>query len=149
MVAKKIDDVFAIPSFDPAKITDSMREFAEKGAVQSKEAFAKMKTAAEDASKTVEVTMETAKAGSVELGMKAIDTLRTNTETAFAHLEALMGVKTMAELFELQTSFVRKSYETAVEQAKSMQEASKKIAEDLAKPGKEAAEKAMSAFKAA
>lgn len=149
MATKKIEDVFAIPAFNPAKIQDSVRDFAEKGAAQSKEAYAKMKTAAEDASKTVEATLETAKAGSVELGNHVINTLRANTETTFAHFEAVMGVKSVAELFELQSAFVRKSYETAVEQTKAIQEASKKVAEDLVKPGKEAAEKAMAAFKAA
>ncbi len=36
-----------------------------------------------------------------------------------------------------------------VEQAKSIQETTKKVAEKLAKPAKDAAEKAMSSFKAA
>ncbi|MEN9894986.1 MAG: hypothetical protein RIR97_838 [Pseudomonadota bacterium] len=149
MATKKNDDVFAIPSFDPAKISDSVRDFAEKGAAQSKEAYAKMKSAAEDASKTVEATLETAKTGSVELGTHLLNTVRANTETAFSHFEAVMGVKSVAELVELQTAFARKSYETAVEQTKAIQEASKKVAEELVKPGKEAAEKAMAAFKAA
>jgi hypothetical protein len=51
MATKKTDDVFSLSSFDPAKFTDSFRDFAEKGAVQSKEAYAKMKTAAEEATK--------------------------------------------------------------------------------------------------
>ncbi len=149
MAAKKTDDVFAMPSFDASKMTDSIREFAEKGAAQSKEAYAKIKTVAEDASKTVEETMKSAQAGSVELGLKVIETARTNTDNALTHIEAMMGVKTVAELFELQTAFVRKQYEVAMEQAKSMQEIVKTVSETVAKPGKAAVEKTMSAFKAA
>ena len=148
MATKKTDDVFSIASIDPSKLSESFREFAEKGATQTKEAYAKMKEAAEDATKTVEATLESAQAGSVELGLKAIEALRTNAENSLSHMEALLGVKSVAELFELQTSFLRKQAEVAVEQAKSLQETSKKVAEKVAAPGKSAAEKAMKSFKA-
>jgi len=148
MATKKTDDVFSIASIDPAKLSESFRDFAEKGAAQTKEAYAKMKEAAEDATKTVEATLESAQAGSVELGLKAIDALRTNAENSLSHMEALLGVKSVAELFELQTAFLRKQAEVAVEQAKSLQETSKKVAEKVTAPGKSAAEKAMKSFKA-
>ncbi|WP_411037025.1 phasin [Shinella sp. BYT-45] len=147
MATKKTDDVFSIASIDPAKLSESFREFAEKGAAQTKEAYAKMKEAAEDATKTVEATLESAQAGSVELGLKAIEALRTNAENSLSHMEALLGVKSVSELFELQTAFLRKQAEVAVEQAKTLQETSKKVAEKVAAPGKSAAEKAMKSFK--
>ena len=147
MAAKKTDDVFSIASIDPAKFSESFRDFAEKGAAQTKEAYAKVKEAAEDATKTVEATLESAQAGSVELGLKAIEALRTNAENSLSHMEALLGVKSVAELFELQTAFLRKQAEVAVEQAKGLQETSKKVAEKVSAPGKSAAEKAMKSFK--
>lgn len=142
-------DIFSFSTFDPSKLQESFRDFAEKGAAQSKEAYAKMKSATEEATKTVEATVQTAQAGTVELGLKAIDALRTNTEHSLSHLEALLGVKSVAELFELQTSFIRKQAEVTIEQAKAIQETAKKVAESVAKPGKEAAEKVASSFKAA
>ncbi|AJD40145.1 phasin [Rhizobium mongolense] len=145
----KIDDVFSMSSFDPSKFAESFRDFAEKGAQQSREAYAKMKAAGEDAGKTLEATVQTAQAGTVEIGLKAIDALRTNAENSLSHMEALLGVKSIAELVELQTAFLRKQAELTVEQAKSMQETSKQVAEKLAKPSKEAAEKVMASFKAA
>jgi phasin len=149
MATVKRDDVFSIAAFDPAKFSESFRDFAEQGAKQSKDAFAKMKTAAEDATKTVQSTMQTAQAGSVELGLKAIDALRTNAENSLSHMEALLGVKSVAEFFELQTAFIRKQAEVTAEQAKSIQETSSKVVETLTKPAKAAAEKAMASFKAA
>ena len=149
MATKKTDDVFSIASIDPAKLSESFREFAEKGASQTKEAYAKMKEAAEDATKTVEATLESAQAGSVELGLKAIEALRTNAENSLSHMEALLGVKSVSELFELQTSFLRKQAELSAEQAKTIQETTKQVAEKLAKPSREAAEKVMASFKAA
>ncbi|MCY1664649.1 phasin [Rhizobium sp. SL86] len=148
-MAYRTDDIFSFSAFDPAKMTDSLREFAEKGAAQSREAFTKMKTAAEEATKTVEATMQTAQAGTVELGLKAIDAMRTNADLSLSHMEALLGVKSVAELIELQTGFVRKQAETTVEQAKAMQEAARKLAEEVSKPGREAAEKVMTTFKPA
>jgi phasin len=147
MAVKKTEDAFSIPSFDPSKFTESFREFAEKGSAKTKEALSKVKEATEEAGKTVEATFTNAQAGSAEFGKKAIDMLRANTESSYAHFEALLGVKSVTELFELQTGFIRKQAELAVEQAKSLSETSKKVAEQIAKPGKDAAEKAMSSFK--
>ncbi len=151
MAANTTKDAFSFSAtaFDPAKVTETFRDFAEKGAAQSKDAYAKMKTATEEATKTVETTLQTAQAGTVELGLKAIDALRTNAEMSLSHMEALLGVKSIAELVELQTSFIRKQAEVTVEQAKAMQEAAKKVADTVVKPGKEAAEKVMSTFKVA
>lgn len=148
-MAAYTNDVFSFSAFDPSKFSEGFRDFAEKGAYQSKEAYAKMKVAAEEASKTVEATMQTAQAGTVELGLKAIDAMRTNAEMSLTHMESLLGVKSVAELVELQTAFIRKQAEVTVEQAKSIQDVAKKVAETVAKPGKDAAEKAMSTFKAA
>lgn len=146
-MAYRTDDVFSFSSFDPSRMTDGLREFAEKGATQSREAFTKMKDAAEEATKVVETTMQTAQSASVELGLKAIDAVRTNTELSLTHMEALMGVKSVAQFIELQTSFFRKQAEVVVEQAKAMQETARKVTEEVAKPAKDAAEKAMSNLK--
>ena len=151
MATKKTaaEDVFAFAAFDPAKLTETYRDFTEKGVAQSRDAYAKMKTAAEDATKTVEQTMESAQAGTVELGLKAIDTVRTNADNSLSHAEALLSVKTVSELFELQTAFVRAQAENAIEQVKDLQEAARKVAEDVTKPGKAAYDKASKTFKAA
>jgi phasin len=141
------DDVFSFTAFDPSKLSDNFRDFAEKSSVKTKEALAKVKEATEEASKTVEATLQSAQAGTVELGMTAIGMIRSNTESSLAHLEALLGVKSVSELFELQTAYLRKQAEAAVEQAKAFTETSKKVAEEVSKPGKAAAEKAMSSFK--
>jgi phasin len=141
------DDVFSFQAFDPSKLSDNLRDLAEKGSVKTKETLAKVKEATEEASKTVEATLQSAQAGTVELGMTAIGMIRTNTESSLAHLEALLGVKSVSELFELQSGFFRKQAETAVEQVKALTEASKKVAEEVSKPGKAATEKAMASFK--
>lgn len=145
MATRKTADaqIFPFPAFDPATLTESYREFAEQGAVQSREAYARMKSAAEEATKTMETTVDSAQAGSLELGLKAVATLRTNAENTFSHMEALLGVKSVAELMELQSSYLRKQIETGVDQAKSWQDTVRKVSEDVSKPGKTIVEKTM------
>ena len=147
--AEKIIENIEFPSFDASKATDQIRAFAEKGVEQSKEAYAKLKTGAEEAQKTLETTYETVKTASNELSLKTISALRTNSEAGFAHLEALVGAKSLSEVIELQTSFLRKRVELAVEQTKDFQAATTKAAEDMSKPVKAAFEKAMKELKVA
>lgn len=141
------DNIFSFSAFDPARLTQSWREFAEQSTTHSHDAYGKMKTAAEEASRTVESTIHSAQAGSMEFGLKAIDALRTNTEMSLSHMEQLIGAKSFSEVMELQTAFVRKQAEFTVEQVKVMQDAAQKVAGEVSRPGRQAAEKAMDAFK--
>ena len=149
MSKKTESDAFAMPTFDASKVTDQFRDFAEKGLAQSKDAYAKMKTAAEDAQKTVEDTFKTAQNAGTEVSLKAISVLRANTEAGLSHMEALVGVKSVSDFVELQTSFFRKQAELFTAQAKDLQDASTKAAEKAAAPVKAAIEKVVSEFKAA
>ena len=142
-------DVFAFPAMDAAPFADQFRTFAEQGLAKSKEAYETMKTSVEDAQKTVETTMETAQAQSSKLSLAAINAMRANTEASFSHLEKLIGVKSLAEAFEIQSAFVRKQAEMAVDQAKEMQTVSKEAVDALSAPVKAATEKAMASIKAA
>ena len=142
-------DIFEFPAFDMTKMADGYREMADKSVNQTKETYAKVKAAAEDATKAMEATLENAQAGTVELSLKAIDAARGNVEHSLSHMEALLGVKSVAQMIELQTGYFRKQAEMMADQAKTMQEAARKLAEDVSKPAKTVAEKAMSEIKAA
>lgn len=145
----EVSENVEFPAFDASKATDQIRAFAEKGVEQSKEAYAKLKTGAEDAQKAIETTLETVKSASTDLSLKSIAALRANAEANFSHLEALVGAKSLSEVFELQTAFLRKSFETTVEQVKDFQTASTKVAEEVAKPVKAVFEKTFKGLKAA
>ena len=146
--AETVENV-EFPSFDASKATDQIRAFAEKGVEQSKEAYSKLKTGAEETQKVLESTFETAKTVSSDLSLKTIAALRANAEAGFSHLEALIGAKSLSEVVELQTAFLRKRVETTVEQAKDFQAVASKAAEDVSKPIKTAFEKALKEIKAA
>ena len=137
------------PTFDASKATDQFRAIAEKGVEQSKEAYDKIKTNAEEAQKAMESSFETAKAVSGDLSLKTISALRANTEAGFSHLEALVAAKSISEVIELQTSFLRKRVEMTVEQAKEMQAVSTRAAEEISKQVKAVFEKALKELKVA
>ena len=137
------------PSFDASKATEQLRDFAEKGVEQSKEVFAKMKDGAEQAQKALETAFEGVKGASSELSLKTISAWRSNADSVFSHLEALVAAKSVSEVVELQSAFVKKSFETGVEQAKDFGAAAQKAAEKAAQPVKDAFEKAAKDLKAA
>jgi phasin len=146
---EKVSETIEFPSFDASKATDQFRAFTEKGVEQSKEAYASLKNGAANALKALEASFETAKSAGSDLSLKTIAALRANAETDFAHLEALVGVTSISQLFELQTSYLRKRVELVVDQAKELQSASAKATEEVVKPVKDIFEKSFRELKVA
>ena len=145
----KTAETIEFPTFDASAMTDQMRAFAEKGVEQTKEVYAKFKDGAEEAQKALESTFETVKSAGSDLSLKSIAAMRSNTEAGFAHLESLVGASSFSQVIELQTAFLRKHVELAVEQAKDFQAASSKAAEEIAAPFKTALEKNLKDIKVA
>ncbi len=151
-MAKIADKAFGnveYPSFDTTKATEQLRAFAEKGVETSKEAYAKMKSGAEETQKALETSFEAAKTVSTDLSLKTVSAMRANAEAGFSHIEALIGAKSLSEVLELQTSFLRQRVEAVVEQVKEVQAVTSKAAEDVSRPIKTAFEKAAKELKVA
>lgn len=137
------------PAFDATQASEQFRAFAEKSSEQTKEAYTRMKTSAEETQKAVEATFENAKTVGSEFTSKSIAAMREGTEANLAHLEALAGVRSLADLIELQSSFMRKRLEVAVDQMKDFQTTSQKSAETVAKPFKDFIEKSVKEIRVA
>lgn len=133
---------FDTANLDPNQMADNLRSYTEKGIEQSRENYARMKDMAEEATKTLETTFEKAQSGSKEFGQKSVDAMRESADNSFALVEDMFKVKTMSEMIELQTSYMRKQAELFAEQAKDMQSLVQKVGENVSKPAKEAFEKA-------
>ncbi len=142
-------ETIEFPTFDAEKATDQMRVLAEKGVEQSKEAYARMKNGMESAQKTMETTLETARAAGSDVSLKSIAAMRANAEAGFSHLEALAAAKSLTDVIELQTSYLRKSFEMLVDQTRDMQSVSTKAAEQVAQPVRDAFENALKELKVA
>lgn len=142
-------DVIEFPAFDTSKATDQLRTFAEKGMETTKEAYERLRSNAEELQKQVEATFEGTRSSMNELSLKTVGAMRTNAEAGFSHLEALIGAKSLSEVLELQTAFMRKTFEQAVEQGKELQGSMTKLTTELSKPAKSVFEQAANKVKAA
>ncbi|MBO6755122.1 MAG: phasin [Roseibium sp.] len=131
-------EAFAMPKVEVPAL---FREATEKSIEQARDAYAKVKTAAEDATDLMEDTFETSRQGVVEFNHKAVDAARANADAAFSFMKDMMGVKTLAEAIELQSTFARQQFDALSAQTKEMQELATKLSSDVSAPVKEAVEK--------
>jgi phasin len=131
------------------EVPPAVREFAEKGVAQAREAYAKMKSVAEETTDMVEDTYEMAREGVFTLGAKAIDAAKVQSDASFAFAKDLFGAKTLAEVIELQTAFARQQFDTVSAQFKDFQELSQKLFAETSKPVTAHVEKTFKEFKAA
>ncbi len=139
-------EAFNMPNME---VPAAAREMAEKSIEQAREAYAKVKTVAEDATDLLEDAFESTRKGAIDFNFKAIDAAKTNTDATFQFVKDLMSVKTLAEAIELQSSFARSQFDTYSSQAKELQELGVKFASEVSQPVKEAVEKSAKSFKAA
>jgi len=147
--APKSADTIEYPTFEANAATDQFRVFAEKGMEQSKEAFSRFKQGADTAQKAFEASFENARTASNEISSKSIAAMRASTDLTFSHMEALLGIRSITDFGELQSSFMRKQYELAMNQVKDVQAVSTKGAEDVTEPVKDVVQRAWTDLKVA
>ncbi|WP_244490894.1 phasin family protein [Aureimonas frigidaquae] len=127
---------------DPERFQDALRGLTERTVEQSRMAYQTLKDHADEATRTIEATLENAHSGSLSLSKRAIEAMRSNAELGFAHLEKLAKVKSVSELVELQSGYVRQQTEMMAGQIRDMQSLSRSVAQELVRPGREAFDKA-------
>jgi phasin len=132
---------FEIPKME---IPAAFREFAEKSVSQAKDAYEKMKSAAEEATDVLEDTYANASKGAADYGLKVIEATRVNTNAAFDFYSDLMTLKTYSEVIELSTAHARKQFETLTGQTKDLAALAQKVATDTAEPFKESVSRTFS-----
>ena len=112
----------------------AFREFAEKGIVQAKENYAKMKSAAEEATGILEHTYANASKGAADYGLKVIEAARANSNAVFDYAAELLGARTLAQMVEISTAHTRKQIESITEQARELSTLAQKVATTTAEP---------------
>ena len=102
-----------------AEVQQSFRNALEKSVIESRAAFAKAKTAADEAASAFEVSFAAAKDGAVAINTKAFEALRANADANFDFLKAVFAVKSLPDLIALQSEFARKQVETLAARART------------------------------
>src|ERR1700733_13511806 len=120
-----------------AEIQQSFRSALEKGVVESRAAFAKAKTAADETATAFEVSFAAAKDGALAINAKALEAMRANAGANFDFWKAMFSVKSLPDLVTLQTEFARKQVETMTSQTKDFGAMAQKAMVDAVEPIKE------------
>ncbi len=126
----------------PFQVPEQVRAFAEKGVSQAREGYQKLKEAAETNNGAMEAAYTSATKGAGDFTAKVIEIAKTNTESAFDFAQALLGVKSLPEAFELVNSHARKQFETLTTQSKDLADITQKVANETVEPIKAGAAKA-------
>ncbi len=128
-----------VPKFEKSatEATAAFRDMAEKSIVQAKDTYAKMKTAAEQATGMLEHTYANASKVAADYGLKVIEAARANSNAAFDFATELLSARTMAQMVEISTAHTRKQIESVTEQARELSALAQKLATTTAEPIKE------------
>jgi phasin len=132
-------DLSKLPNLE---VPEAFREFAEKGATQTKQMYEKMRVTADEATDLLETTFKTAASGAAEFNGKVIDNLRSNANAIFDHAIALLGAKSPSEAIEVSTAHARKQFEAVAEQTKELTALAQKLTTETAEPVKAGINKA-------
>ena len=135
---------FELPKFDlpNIEIPAALREAAEQGVAQAKDAYAKLKAAGEEAASLIEDTYATAAKGAAEYNRKVIEAARANANATFDYAIALLEVKSPSEIFALSAEHVREQLGALTEQTKELGGLAQKFASETAEPIKSGVTKA-------
>jgi phasin len=129
-------DAFAATA-SAVEIQPSFRNAVEKGVAESRAAFTKAKTAADEAASAIEVSFAAAKDGALAINAKGLEALRVNADANFDFLKAVFAAKSLSDVFALQTDFARKQVETFTSQSKDLGALTQKAMADAVEPFKE------------
>jgi phasin len=127
---------FEFPKFDLPKmdVPEGMREFAEKGIAQTREAYEKAKATAEETTRVLEAANRAYAKALAEYNRAALEAGRTNLNAAFDWALALAKASSLSEVVELSTAHLRTRLDAMGEQSKELAALAQKAANDTAEP---------------
>lgn len=111
-----------------------MRDAAEKAVAKSKEAYETIRKEAEENTAAVEDSVAQLSSGLRELNLKALNAAEQNALAGFDFFKKVIEAKTVAEVVQLQSAFVRDRFEAATSVSKDLQESAKKVVENSSAP---------------
>ena len=115
-------------------VPESVRALAEKTVNQSREAYERGKEQLEEAIDALERSFDAAGQGATAFNRKMIDLAQRNLNSAFDLAKKLAGAKTLGEIVELQSAFIRSQFDVFASQASEIRALTTKIAADTTEP---------------
>ena len=131
----------AAKEFDALKfdttVPESVRALAEKTVNQTREAYERSKDAVAGSIDAMERSFDAAGQGATAFNRKLIDIAQRNLNTGFDLAKSLAGAKTLAEIVELQSAFIRNQFDVFSSQASEIRALTTRIAADTSEPIKD------------
>lgn len=134
---------------DFSSMTETYRKMAEENMAKMEEGMTKVKTMSDETAKAFEDSFEVAKVDGTKLSLKTMDLFYSNISTSMSHFEKLMGLKSVADMMELQSTFMQSQFDALGVQMKELQDAGMKLSESVVAPVKAITEKNMAEMKLA
>jgi len=132
------DPGYAFAAASPAaELQQSFQGVLEKSVAESRAAFAKAKTTADEAASAIEVSFAAAKDGALAIQAKGFEALRANADANFDFLRAAFAARSLPDLIALETEFARKQVEAFTSQTKDLGALTQKAMADAVEPIKE------------
>lgn len=140
------DFAFSYPKFE---VPEYFRSLAEQTLLQTREGYARMKSAAEETTDVLEESMETTRESLREVQFKALDIAKSNADASFDLARQLLSTSSFADAIQLQTAFARERFEAFMDYSKDVQATMNKVGAEATKPAKEAFDRVLNLSKAA
>jgi len=134
MSAASLDAAIEGFSAPIAELRENLRSAVEKRFADTRGAYDKAKTAAEEAPRAVESSYSTAAKGILEFNAKALQALRANAEADLDFVKSAIGVKSVSELTALQSEHARRRFAAISAQAKEIMALAQRVANESAEP---------------
>jgi phasin len=115
-------------------VPESVRALAEKTVNQTREAYERGKESLEESIDALERSFDAAGQGATAFNRKLIDIAQRNLNSGFDLAKSLAGAKNLAEIVELQSSFIRSQFDVFASQAGEIRALTTKIAADTSEP---------------
>ena len=128
---------FEAPVASLTELQGNLRSVVEKGLSETRAAYSKAKTAADETANALESSYAAAKAGVVAINAKALEALRANVDANFDFVKSAFAVKNVADYVALQGEFTRKQIDAITDQTKEIGALAQKLAAETAEPIKE------------
>lgn len=132
--AKTIEEVVAVAKQNLEGAVNAQKEQFEKATAQILKSYEDVAVVAKENVDAVVASSTIVAKGAEQAGKQVAAYTQSSAETAVANGKAALAVKTINELFELQTTFFKSSVEAFIAESTKLQELTVKIAGDAAAP---------------
>lgn len=122
-----------------------VRDATEKALEKSRETYETLRKTAEDNTAAVEDSVSKLSEGLRELNLKTLNAAEQQTLAGFDFFKKALEAKSVSELAQLQSAFVRDRFEAATSYSKDLQESTREVFEKSAQPLRTHVEKAFQA----